>query len=57
MSVLSHSKSELYSIYFFWIPDSVRKILKNFENFSQTAESVGETGSTGSLSSIFRNSS
>ena len=27
---------------FFWIPDSMRKILKNFENFSQPAEPVGE---------------
>ena len=27
---------------FCWIPDSVRKILKNFENFSQLAKQVGK---------------
>ena len=27
---------------FFWIPDSMRKILKNFENFPQLAEPVGK---------------
>ena len=42
MSVLSHSDLELYSIYFFWIPYYVRKILKFFENFSQPDEPVGK---------------
>ena len=27
---------------FFWIPDSLRKIMTNFENFSQLAEPVGK---------------
>ena len=44
MSMLNHSESELYSIFFFffffWILDSMRKILKIFENFSQSAEPV-----------------
>ena len=34
VSVLSHSESELYFAYFFWIFNSIRNILKNFENFS-----------------------
>ena len=39
--VLSHSESDLYSIFFFfWIPDSLRKVLKNFESLSQLAELV-----------------
>ena len=27
---------------FFWIPDSMIKIMKNFENFSQSDEPVGK---------------
>ena len=43
MSVLSHSKSELYSVcFFFLISNSVRKILTNFENCSQPNEPVGK---------------
>ena len=42
MSVLSHSELELYSVCFFWIPDFVRNILKNFENCSEPAEPVGK---------------
>ena len=42
MSILSHSESELYSVCFFWIPDSVRKIIINFENCSQPAIPVGK---------------
>ena len=42
MSVLSHSKLELCFVYFFWISDSMRKILKNFENCSQPNELVGK---------------
>ena len=40
MSILTHSELKLSFVSFFWILDSVRKILKNFENFSQPAESV-----------------
>ena len=39
VSDLSHSESELHSI-FCWIPDSVRKVMKNFEIFSQPARPV-----------------
>ena len=42
MSILSHSKLELYSICFFFISDSVRKILKKFKSFSQPAKPVGK---------------
>ena len=42
MSDLGHLKSELHSVYFFWIPGSVRKVIKNFENFSQPVEPVGK---------------
>ena len=42
MSVLSHSESDLYSVCFFWIPDSLRKVLTNFESLSQSAELVGK---------------
>ena len=42
MSILSHSESELYFIFFCYILDSVRKILKIFENCSQLAELVGK---------------
>ena len=42
MSVLSHSESNLYSIYFFWIPDSLRKVLTNFEILSQSVELIGK---------------
>ena len=40
MSVLNHSESDLYSV-FFWIPDSLRKVLKIFEILSQLYELVG----------------
>ena len=40
--VLSHSKSDWYLVYFFWIPDSQRKVLKKFESLSQPAELVGK---------------
>ena len=42
VSVLTHSKSELYTLLFFGIPYYVRKILTNFENCSQPAGPVGE---------------
>ena len=42
MSVLSHSVSELYTVYLFWFPYSVRNVLKNVQNFSQLDRSVGE---------------
>ena len=42
MSVLNHSELELYYVCFFWIPDSMRKIMKIFENYSQLAELVGK---------------
>ena len=42
VSVISHSESEWYSIFFCWILDSVRNILKHFENFSQPDEPVGK---------------
>ena len=35
VSNLGHSESKLHSICFFWIPDSVRKVIKSFEIFSQ----------------------
>ena len=41
MSVLSHSELVFYLICFF-IPDSLRKVLKNFESLSQSAELVGK---------------
>ena len=40
VSVLSHSESVFYSVYFFWISDSLRKVLKNFESLSQPDELV-----------------
>ena len=42
MSVLSHSESKLYSVCVFYIPDSLRKILKIFENCSQPDGMVGK---------------
>ena len=44
MSVLGHSESEVHFVclFFFWIPDSVRKVLKFFEIFSQPARPVGK---------------
>ena len=42
MLVLSHSESDLYFVCFFWIPDSLRKVLTNFESLSQLAELVGK---------------
>ena len=42
VSVLSHSELDLYSVYFFWILDSLRKVLKNFKSLSQPAEVVGK---------------
>ena len=42
VSVFSHLESELYFIYLFWIPDSMRKILTNFKNCSQPDEPVGK---------------
>ena len=42
MSVLSHSVSELYTVYIFWFPYSVRNVLKNFHNCSQPDRPVGE---------------
>ena len=41
VSVLSHSVSELYTI-FFWFTYSVRNVLKNFQNCSQPDRPVGE---------------
>ena len=43
MSALSHSVLELYFVWFFWILDSMRKILTNFENWSQPDELVGKS--------------
>ena len=40
--VLSHSELVFYLIWFFWIPESQRKVLKNFESLSQPAELVGK---------------
>ena len=41
MSVLSHSESELYSVFFFFLNSNfVRKILKNFENCSQSVDQL-----------------
>ena len=40
MSVLSHLELDLYSICFFWIPDSLIKVLKKFESLSQPVELV-----------------
>ena len=42
VSVLSHSVSELYTVYIFWFPYFVRNVLKNFQNCSQPDRSVGE---------------
>ena len=42
VSDLSYLESELHSVYFFWIPDSVSKVLKSFEIFSQPAGPVGK---------------
>ena len=42
MLVLSHSELDLYSVCFFSIPDSLRKVLKNFESLSQPVELVGK---------------
>ena len=42
MSVLNHSELVFYLICFFWIPESLRKILKNFESLSQLAGLVGK---------------
>ena len=52
MSALSHSESYLWSICFFWIPDSLRKVLKNFESLSQPTEMVGKPNQPGSLNSV-----
>ena len=41
-SVLSHSVLELYTVFIFWFPYSVRNVLKNFQNFSQLDQLVGE---------------
>ena len=41
MSVLSHSESDLFSV-FFWIPDSLKKVLTNLESLSQPDELVGK---------------
>ena len=42
MLVLSHSESDFLLCFFFWIPDSLRKGLKNFESLSQPVELVGK---------------
>ena len=34
VSVLGHLKLELHSVCFFWIPDSMRKVLTSFNIFS-----------------------
>ena len=40
----SHSfRVELALCLFFWILDSVRKVLKNFENFSQPVGPIGKS--------------
>ena len=38
--ILTHSESELHSVYCFFIPDYVRKVVINFENISQPTEPV-----------------
>ena len=42
LSDLSHSELELHSVCFFWIPDSVRKVLTSFKIFSQLNGPVGK---------------
>ena len=38
---LGHSESELLSVCFFWIPDSVRKVLTSFEIFFNRLDLLG----------------
>ena len=40
MSILSHSESDLYSVSFFWILESLKKVLTNSESLSQPSELV-----------------
>ena len=42
VSVLSHSELVFYLVCFFWIPESLRKVLINFKSLSQSAELVGK---------------
>ena len=42
VSVLSHLELVFYLIYFFWIFDSLRKVLTNFESLSQPVVLVGK---------------
>ena len=42
MSVLSQFGVDFLLDLFCWIPDSLRKVLKNFESLSQLAELVGK---------------
>ena len=42
MLVLSHSEFEFVICLFFWISESMRKIIKKFENYSQPAKLVGK---------------
>ena len=44
VSVLSHLVLELYTVFFFWFPYSVRNVLKKFQNCSQPDRPVGELG-------------
>ena len=42
VSILSHLELDLYSVCFFWIPNSLRKVRKNFESLSQPDGLVGK---------------
>ena len=42
VSILFHSDLELHSVFFFWIPESLRKVLKFFEIFSQPCGPFGK---------------
>ena len=42
VSDLCHSESELHSIYFFWIPDFVRKVVTGIAIFSQLDGPMGK---------------
>ena len=47
MSVLSHSVSELYTVYIFWFPYSVRNVYKNFRIVLNRIDQLGNWISVG----------
>ena len=47
VSVLSHSLSELFTVFIFWFPYSVKNVLKNIQKYSQPDRSVRELDQPG----------